>query len=173
MAHPYDTLALKHGARFIFTPCPGTKEADLTSSVSTLKEAGASAVISMLSDTEIGMLEVSELGTTIQTQGLAWYQLPVEDDEAPSAAFMNTFAQVKAELITRIEAGETIAIHCRGGSGRTGLMAAVLLLEAGESWDDVKSLIQSIRPKALTLPPHVNFLKQTYLADQEETVWAS
>lgn len=33
-----------------------------------------------------------------------------------------------------------------GGSGRTGLMDAILLLESGEQWRDVQARIQSIRP---------------------------
>jgi protein-tyrosine phosphatase len=163
MSHPYDTITVLQGAQFIFTPCPGTKQDDLKSSVATLKNAGTNAVISVLSNTELGMLGVTELGDEIQQQGMAWYQLPIEDDCAPQTPFFDAFEVVKEELQARLQVGETIAIHCRGGSGRTGLMAAILLLEADESWETIKTQIQSIRPKALTLAPHLEFLQQYYL----------
>mgnify|MGYP000035322759 FL=1 len=94
---------------------------------------------------------------------MAWYQLPIEDDCAPQAPFFDVFELVKDDLQVRLDSGETIAIHCRGGTGRTGLMAAILLLEAGESWETVKNQIQSIRPKALILAPHLAYIEQNYL----------
>ena len=83
--------------------------------------------------------------------GLAWFHLPVEDDCAPEAPFAAAFASHKADLLARLAAGQTLAIHCRGGSGRTGLMAAILLLESGYPPAEVKALVQGLRPKALTL----------------------
>ena len=94
--------------------------------------------------------------------GLAWFQLPVEDDCAPEAPFAAAFASHKTALLARLAAGQTLAIHCRGGSGRTGLMAAILLLEAGYAPTQVKSLVQGLRPKALTLTPHVHYLNSHY-----------
>ena len=162
MTHPYDVLELNSGAKFIFTPCPGTKNSDLVASIKTLKSAGATAIISLLPDSEIDALSVPNLGQEISDQGMTWYQLPVVDDCAPEQLFFDAFNHVKDDLLNRYKAGETLAIHCRGGSGRTGLMAAILLLESGESWGNIKPQIQALRPKALTLTPHINFLKQQY-----------
>ncbi|WP_256469593.1 hypothetical protein [Alkalimarinus coralli] len=41
-------------------------------------------------------------------------------------------------------------------------MAAILLLEGGANWTEAKSLIQSVRPKALTHPAHISYLKKHY-----------
>ena len=38
--HPFDILNLDNGARLIFTPCPGTKEASLQASLKTLQPPG-------------------------------------------------------------------------------------------------------------------------------------
>ena len=93
---------------------------------------------------------------------MTWYQLPTEDDCAPKEAFFETFTDAKPQLLALMTSGQTIAIHCRGGSGRTGLMAAILLLESGRDWDDVVEQIQAIRPKALTHPVHINFIETQY-----------
>jgi len=162
MNHPFDILKLDNGAAFIFTPCPGTKETDLTTSLASLKSAGATAVLSLLPDEEIEALGVTALGEQVAQQNMTWYQLPIEDDQAPEQPFFTAFATVKSELLVRIQAQQTLVIHCRGGSGRTGLVAAMLLLELGHPWQQVHSLIQSIRPKALTLAPHIHFLKTHY-----------
>lgn len=41
-------------------------------------------------------------------------------------------------------------------------MAAILLLESGYAPTQVKSLVQGLRPKALTLAPHVDYLNSHY-----------
>ena len=51
--HPYDTLTLDNGAKLIFTPCPGSKEASLEESVLTLKQAGTSMLLTLMYDHEI------------------------------------------------------------------------------------------------------------------------
>lgn len=160
--HPFDQLNLSNGASFLFTPCPGTKEASLNEALKTLKDAGANAVVSTLSDAEISALEVGGLGNGVARLDMPWFQLPIEDDCAPDDEFFGKFAQVKSHLLNLIEQQATLVIHCRGGSGRTGLMAAILLLERGEKWQDIQPLIQSIRPKSLTLEPHLTFLQQHY-----------
>ncbi len=160
--HPFDILSLPNGSTFIFTPCPGTKTENLSDSLSTLKKAGTDAVVTMLPDTEIKALDVASLGQEAKNFGMQWFQLPVEDDCAPEESFEVAFTEDKAPLLALIEKKATIAIHCKGGSGRTGLMAAILLLESGMQWEDVKTLVQSIRPNALTLPVHLEFLQKHY-----------
>jgi hypothetical protein len=43
--HPYDILALPKQGSLIFTPCPGTKGVDLTTSARELHQAGAPKLI--------------------------------------------------------------------------------------------------------------------------------
>ena len=162
IAHPFDTLSVPGGATFIFTPCPGTKDTTVADALRSLKEVGADALVTLLPDTEIDALAVSGLGEEARQQGLAWFQLPIEDDEEPGQFFHLAWEEQKAELFEFFNAGKTLAIHCRGGSGRTGLMAAILLLESGENWKDIQPLIQSVRPKALTHPAHLSYLKKHY-----------
>ena len=160
--HPFDILNLDNGARLIFTPCPGTKEASLQAALKTMQAAGADAVVTMMPDAELSEFKADSLPAECAALGLAWFQLPVEDDCAPEAPFAAAFANHKTALLARLASGQTLAIHCRGGSGRTGLMAAILLLEAGYAPTQVKSLVQGLRPKALTLTPHVDYLNSHY-----------
>ena len=63
MSHPYDLFTLDNGAKLIFTPCPGTKDASLTEAVASLKQAGAAAVISTVTAEEMIKLNVPTLGS--------------------------------------------------------------------------------------------------------------
>ena len=54
MSHPYSMKSLPHApGALIFTPCPGTQASDLAESLKTLKQAGAVALVTLMSDTEL------------------------------------------------------------------------------------------------------------------------
>ena len=162
MTHPFDSLPLPSGGAFVFTPCPGTRGEALPDALNRLKDTGASTLVTLLSNEELDQLGVSDLGTVATDLGLHWAQLPIEDDCAPEAPFEQAFTIQGDALLQRLTAGETLVIHCRGGTGRTGLMAAILLLNAGMDGAEVRSRIQSVRPKALTIETQLAWLKSRY-----------
>ena len=162
--HPHDTLPLAEGGKLIFTPCPGTKGVSLEESISQLRQAGARAVISLTPHTEMARLEVEDLPQACNKQGLDWFHLPVEDDSAPAAEFALGWAREREKILAILDQDGALAIHCKGGSGRTGLMAAIIMLERGIGLEQVISMVQRLRPKALRLQPHVEYLNE--LADR-------
>ena len=162
--HPYDILPLADGGKLIFTPCPGTKGIALEESLSQLRQAGASAVISLTPQTEMARLQVEGLPDACHKRGLDWFHLPVEDDAAPAAEFDQGWAREREKILAILDEEGALAIHCKGGSGRTGLMAAIILLERGMGLEQVTSTVQRLRPKALRLQAHVEHLVE--LADK-------
>jgi protein-tyrosine phosphatase len=47
-----------------------------------------------------------------------------------------------------------------GGSGRTGLLAAHILLERGWDLDTIKARVQALRPGAFTKPVQIDYVGQ-------------
>ena len=162
MIHPFDILTLDNGAKLIFTPCPGTKGVSIVDSLKSLKEAGAQAVITMMTMAELTEKQADTIPSLCAELHMDWYHLPVEDSCAPEEPFAQAFAQQKAILLGLVETGATMVIHCHGGSGRTGMMAAILMLELGYAPAQVKSQIPLIRPKSLTSPVQANYLIKHY-----------
>lgn len=156
--HPYDALPLADGGNLIFTPCPGTKGADLAESLAQLRQAGADAVISMTPSDELEKLEVAALPAAVAQAGMHWFHFPVEDDAAPGPAFEDAWAANRDAVMALLSRQGSIAIHCRGGSGRTGFMAALILRETGMEGERADTLVKGLRPNALTLPAHTDYL---------------
>ncbi|WP_333607173.1 phosphatase domain-containing protein [Arsukibacterium sp.] len=157
--HPFDILPLSAG-QLLFTPCPGTKGVGLNESIAQLKAAGVTAIITLMPEQELAQNNADNLGAICAGLEIKWFQLPIADDCAPDQAFQHAFADHKAEILALLQANQTVAIHCKGGSGRTGLMAAILMLQLGYSKADAMAKVQQLRPKALCHPVH-----QTYFAN--------
>lgn len=161
MNHPYDLLSIPGiQGKLIFTPCPGTKDSSLVDSLATLKQAGASAVISLMPASELATNGAEDIGKQCQAQDMAWFHLPVADEQVPLEDFGQGWKASKQSILERLNAGQDIAIHCKGGSGRTGLIAARIMIEAGIPRADAIALVQALRPKAIQHPAHINWITQ-------------
>ena len=142
----------------MLTPCPGTKEATLDASLAQLKEQGVEAIVTALDDHELASKDVAALGEKTRALGMQWFQIEIEDDCAPGADFAAKWQAASPALHQVVDNGGKVAMHCMGGSGRTGLLAAHLLLE--KSWDMSKIVqeVQALRPGAFTKPIQVEYI---------------
>jgi len=157
-SHPYDALRLAQGGQLIFTPCPGTRGVDMQASIAQLRQAGAQAVITLMPDAEMARLDVESLPEACRKNGLHWLHLPVEDDASPTAEFQQLWEQKRAQVHRILDAQGGLAIHCKGGSGRTGLMAAIILIERGNTLEQATAMVKGLRPKSLRLQAHLDYL---------------
>lgn len=157
--HPFDTLTAGRGHLF-FTPCPGTQQVPADAALATLRSAGAGTLVTLMNDAELADNGVADMGLRVAAAGMAWVQLPIADDAAPGADFDAAWTAHAATLLARLVAGEGVAVHCKGGSGRTGLVIARLLMAQGMAHDEAVAQVQALRPKALRHPAHVAWLAQ-------------
>ncbi|EXI90637.1 MAG: Protein tyrosine/serine phosphatase [Candidatus Accumulibacter regalis] len=163
--HPSDLLSLAAPAGgLILTPCPGSKELDTENALKQLKAAGASAVITLMPEAEMASNAVTDLPTLCAQNGLQWFHLPIEDDHAPAEDFAASWQAQRVAVHRLLDAGKRIAVHCKGGSGRTGLMAAQILVERGYTKEDALAAVKALRPKALSLAAHQDYLARLPVA---------
>ncbi len=159
MTHPTWQLNVDSGA-LVLTPCPGTKDVDLVTALTQLKQQGVEAIVTALGAQELASKGVSDLGEKAQKLGMKWFQIEIEDDCAPGAEFAAKWKQASPELHQVIDNGGKVAMHCMGGSGRTGLLAAHLLLEKDWQLDDIVREVQALRPGAFTKSVQVDYIQQ-------------
>lgn len=157
MSHPTWQLDLDAGA-LVLTPCPGTKGVALDASLEQLKEQGVEAIVTALDDAELASKDVAALGEKTRALGMQWFQIEIEDDCAPDAEFAAKWQAASPELHKIVNNGGKVAMHCMGGSGRTGLFAAHLLLEKGWDLDKIVQEVQALRPGAFTKPVQVDYI---------------
>jgi len=157
--HPFDTLTLEDGAQLVFTPCPGSKGANLPDSIKQLKQAGTSVLLTLMFENEMSKNQLTRLPDICQQHEIKWFQLPIVDDEAPEKTFEVNWLRHQADILAVLTNKGTVAVHCKGGTGRTGLVIALILLKLGLSSESVISEVQKIRPKALINTAQLAYFK--------------
>ena len=100
-------------------------------------------VVSLLTQTEALDLGLKDEEHVVHARGLTHISFPIEDYSVPASA--NSLRQLVSQLAERLGRGETVGIHCRGGIGRSSVVAACLLLTEGLSVQSAFEQIETAR----------------------------
>lgn len=155
--------------RLGMTLCPGKKgpsasthewNRDLGADLDAVAAWGADTLVTLVEQPELAMLQVPGLGKAIRERGLEWHHLPVRDLGAPDASGLETWKSLAPGLHRRLDAGGRVLIHCRGGNGRAGTLAALLLIERGGSALSAIERIRAVRPHAIETRAQERFLEE-------------
>jgi ADP-ribosyl-[dinitrogen reductase] hydrolase len=156
-----DSVAAPGGGLIGMTFCPGKKQPgglegnwdrDLALDLDRIKEWGAAAVVTLMEDHELVRFKVAGIGDAVRERGMAWHHLPIVDADVPRVPFETGWATHRATLAAHLAAGRRILLHCRGGLGRTGMVAARLLVELGVPAEQAISEVRAARHGAIETP---------------------
>lgn len=95
---------------------------------------GVKCLVSLLEPHEIKELGLSKAPLLCKSNGIKFINFPIKDRGLPTS-LPSTFKLIK-DLHSQILLGENTVIHCRAGIGRTGLIAASLLVLHGYNPSD-------------------------------------
>lgn len=107
------------------------------------KSSGVGTVLSLLTPNEEQELDLQEERREAQTIGLRFVSLPIPDLQVPSSP--SEVAAVLDEIDASLSSGQGAVIHCRQGVGRSGLIAACLLMLKGASPDSAVQIVGRAR----------------------------
>lgn len=136
------TLAPIGGGHLAISPQPSRQE-----DFATIKDWRPDIVVTMTTTTEFP--KDHSLSEAFDAMGAAWHHLPITDFGAPAQEDADLFAQALTDLSARLSSGSRILIHCKGGQGRSGMLALRLMIMAGETPTEALARLRAIRPGAV------------------------
>ena len=147
-----------HG-RIGITLCPGKKDdggmsgrhdRNLSVDLDAVRDWGAAAVVSLIADDEFNLLSASDLGNEVRARHMTWLHLPIRDGHSPPEdTFESAWKHAGPYLRSLLRSRFDVLVHCRGGLGRAGTVAARLLVELGARPADAIREVRCVRPGAV------------------------
>ena len=135
--------------------CPGSRDGVrvppslLAQDLGHLAGLGISSVISLIDADECRLIGVPSLAAQAVAAGLDWRCFPITDRAVPEPDKAAAFQQLLTDLSAMLDGGARLAIHCRAGLGRSGLLAAALLVWRDVAADEAIAVIRRCRPGAI------------------------
>ena len=170
LTHPLEIAELPAGATggsVGVTICPGKHGGsvygdpwarDLVADLDVVQRWGARAVLTLIEAHEMTLLGVPRLGECIAGLGIDWHHLPIVDMTPPGEAFEHAWPAAGQAAFEVLGQGGKVLVHCRGGLGRAGTVAACLLVEFGASPQDAIRQVRAARPRAIETPEQQRYV---------------
>jgi protein-tyrosine phosphatase len=141
------------------SPIPGG-DGDYSGDIQHVKEWKPSIVMSLVTEVELVSSGASRLWRDLADTGTRWEHLPIHDFGVPDDAFEEAWPDVSASARRALMGGGRVLIHCRGGCGRSGMVALRLMIEVGEAPDDALARLRHVRPCAVETDAQMNWAFQ-------------
>ena len=115
------------------------------------QRGGVNTVFSLLTSEEERDLGISREAAEARTHGMKFLSYPIVDRQVPDSE--SDLATALEKLDAELAAGKNVVLHCRQGIGRTGLVAACLLLTKGVAPETAVSLLSAARGTSVPETP--------------------
>jgi ADP-ribosylglycohydrolase len=116
---------------------------------------------------EMVHVPLSSLAAETDRLGIEWHNLPIRDVDVPDESFEGVWTYSGTRLRTLLSQGSNVVIHCLGGRGRSGTIAARLLVELGHSPADAISAVRQARHGAIETRAQEEYVRTIRLLAQD------
>jgi protein-tyrosine phosphatase len=108
---------------------------------------GIDVVVSLLTPGEVDEFDIADEARFCQSNGIGFVNLPVPDRGVPPSR--EAVLELVSQLDAHLSNGKTVGIHCRQGIGRSGVLAACLLVSSGQSPDSAFERLSASRGRPI------------------------
>jgi protein-tyrosine phosphatase len=119
--------------------------------LSSLHAAGVDLIVSLLTEEETIELGLADEAEAAEAARVEYISFPIPDRGVPSPD--SRLAPRIAEILRALIAGKNVALHCRQGLGRSGLIAAAVFVASGFDPERAIETISLARGQAIPETP--------------------
>ena len=115
-------------------------------------------LVSLIESHEFEAVQISDLFSKAQARGMQTIWFPIKDMSVPTK--MEELILLVQQILREIEQNQTVVIHCMGGLGRTGMVAACCLVALDHSPQEAIEIVRETREYSVETQQQEDYLSQ-------------
>jgi len=166
-SHPIRISEINLGAKKLgLSFCPGKFQPNalsgawnrsLDKDLKKIKDKDYDIIVSLIEEHEFEELQVTALqNSAVDNFEMKWIWVPIIDGDVPIKS--ETFIGLNS-VIDLLESGHSIFVHCKGGLGRAGTIAAWVLTHNGRTAAEAITEIRKVRKGAIENSKQYDWIK--------------
>lgn len=162
-----DALAVPGGGTIGMTHLPGRCGLDaggrswrrvLSDDLGRIEGWGAGTLATLVESVEFATYGVEDFAAAARGRRFVWMHLPIADMQVPGAGFAEAWDRHGDTLLATLAAGGRAVLHCAGGFGRTGMIAARILTVFGVTPAAAIAAVRAARPGTIETAAQERFV---------------
>jgi len=118
-------------------------------------------IVCLLEWSELYEIGIQNYPIRAQESGFFFYHLPIKDHHVPNISDVNILVPI---IISHLNRGHNVLVHCSGGLGRAGIITACCLCHLGYHPEESVLTVRSLRTGAIKGDHQVKFIKDFHNA---------
>ena len=124
------------------------------------EEFEAHVLVSLMESHEYHGYRIPELLERPSIGGVEILRFAIKDMGVPQEAESESFEAFVQKILRRLERGQNVVVHCRGGLGRTGMVAACVLVALGRhTADEAMATVREARKGTVQTREQEDFVR--------------
>ena len=159
LMHPFEVFEISLGPALLGISCLPGLQGNFLADIEKIFNWKPATIVSLTEKKEMEDLGARDFISLIEKEKIPWLHFPIKDFGTVNQKQKFLWEPISKNIHQKINNGDRILIHCRGGCGRSGMIVLRIMIEFGEDPDEALERLRKIRPCAVETKAQENWAR--------------
>ena len=161
LMHPFEVFEISLGPALLGISCLPGLQGNFLADIEKIFNWKPATIVSLTEKKEMEDLGARDFISLIEKEKIPWLHFPINDFGIVDQQRKFLWESISKNIHQKINNGDRILVHCRGGCGRSGMIVLRIMIEFGEDPEKALERLRKIRPCAVETEAQENWAKLT------------
>ena len=161
LMHSFEVFEIPLGPALLGISCLPGLQGNFSADIEKIFNWNPAIIVSLTEKKEMEDLGARDFTSLIEKEKIPWLHFPIKDFGIVDQQQNFLWEPISKNIHQKINNGDRILVHCRGGCGRSGMIVLRIMIEFGEDPEEALKRLRKIRPCAVETEAQEHWAKLT------------